>query len=119
MVILRRAAVASLFLLMGACGVGEVPIGGGGTDAGGGGGGGQSFDAQIKPLVSTCLGCHSAAQGPVLTSFAALATKYKTKPGASNILVTKGDATAGVHQGVQYFNATQKSTVASWIDSLP
>jgi hypothetical protein len=118
---LLRATVASLFMLLGACGVGEVPIGGGGTPdaAGGGGGGGQSFNAMITPLVTRCIGCHSATQGPTLTSFDALQAKYKVKPGESNILVTKADATAGSHQGIQYPAATEKTAVAGWINSLP
>src|SRR4051794_31693104 len=86
MVIFRRAAVASLFLLMGACSVGEVPTGGI-TDAPPGGGGtpDQTFTAMIAPLVSRCVGCHSGAQNPTLTSYASLQTKYKTKPGMTNI----------------------------------
>jgi hypothetical protein len=115
-----RAAIASLFIFMGACGVGEVPAGGGsGTpDAAGGGSGAASFTSQISPLVTRCIGCHSATQGPTLTSFDALQAKYKMKPGASNIFVTKGDATAGMHQGVAYFSAIEKTSVAGWIDSL-
>lgn len=109
-----RAAVASMLILLGACGVGEVPIGGGGTPDGGGGTGAQTFDAQVKPLVTRCVGCHSGAQGPTLTSFATLQAKYKVKPGASNIFVTKGD-----HQGTTYFVPAEKTAVAAWIDSLP
>jgi hypothetical protein len=112
-----RAAVASMFILLGACSVGEVPIGGN-TD-GGGGVGGQTFETMVKPLVTKCIGCHSAAQGPTLTSFATLQAKYKVKPGASNILVTKADATQGVHQAVDYFSAVEKKAVGDWIDSLP
>ncbi|HEX2688717.1 MAG TPA: hypothetical protein VHN14_18975 [Kofleriaceae bacterium] len=55
----------------------------------------------------------------MLTSYASLTAKYKTKPGAMNILVTKADATQGIHQGVQYFTGATKTAVASWIDSLP
>jgi hypothetical protein len=117
MVVFRTAAVASLFLWLCACGVGEVPAGGG--PDGGGGTPDQTFNSQIKPLVTTCIGCHSGAQGPVLTSYASLTAKYKTKPGAMNILVTKADATQGIHQGVQYFTGATKTAVASWIDSLP
>ena len=108
-----RAAIASLFLLLGACGVGEVPIGGG-TPDGGGGTPDQTFDAQVKPLVTRCIGCHSGTQVPILTSYATLAAKYKVKPGETNILVTKGD-----HQGVMYFSAVEKTAVANWINSLP
>jgi hypothetical protein len=92
---------------------------GSGTGSGGGGGGGQSFNAIIAPLVTRCTGCHGGGQSPTLTSFSALEPKYKVKPGASNILVIKGDATNGQHHGIQYFSATEKTTVANWIDSLP
>jgi hypothetical protein len=53
-----------------------------------------------------------------LTSFAALGATYKAKPGASNILVTKGNATAGNHEGITYFTPAEQATVAAWIDSL-
>jgi hypothetical protein len=78
----------------------------------------MTFDSQVKPLVTLCIGCHSAVQGPTLTSFATLQAKYKVKPGMMNVLVTKADATAGVHQGVQYFSAVEKTAVAAWIDGL-
>jgi hypothetical protein len=119
MVVFRRAAAWSLFLVLGACGVGEVPIGGGGTPDGGGGTPAQTFESQIKPLVTNCLGCHSGIQGPILTSYDTLAAKYKVKPGETNILVTKADATGGTHQGIQYFTGVTKTAVANWINSLP
>ncbi len=116
-----RAAGFVMVMLLGACGVGEVPIGGAGTpDAGGGGGGGgaaaQAFDMQIKPLVTTthiCISCHATniTGEPNLSSADALQAKYKMKPGTGNILVTKGD-----HEGTTYFTATEKTTVAAWID---
>lgn len=115
MVIFRRAAVASLFILLGACSVGEVPTGGGGIDAPAGGGGAEaSFNAQVMPLLTRCVGCHSGVQQPTLTSYTALQAKYKTKPGTTNIFVTKGD-----HQGTTYFTPADKTTVTNWIDSLP
>jgi hypothetical protein len=126
--------VALLFLLA-ACSVGEVPAGGtpdasggggggggGGGDGGGGGGtgGGQSFTMIITPLVDgRCTTCHGGGTAPNLTSFMALEPKYKTKPGESNILVTEADATNGQHHGIAYFSATEKTTVANWINSLP
>jgi hypothetical protein len=113
-----RAAVASLFLFVGACGVGEVPIGGGGTtDGGTGGGGAASFTSQIKPLLTRCDGCHSAGQPPNFTSFATLTDRYKMKPGTANVLVTKA-ADGALHQGVMYFSAVEKSSIAMWIESL-
>ena len=116
--VLFRAAGLAMVMSLGACGVGEVPIGGTGTPDGGGGGGaaGQAFNTQIKPLITTahpCLGCHSTniAGEPNLSSADALQAKYKTKPGSGNILVTKGD-----HQNTTYFTATEKTAVAAWID---
>lgn len=111
-----RATIASL-LILGACGVGEVPAGDGGTT--GGGPTEATFNAVLKPLVSgramACTGCHGGTQ-PTFDSFAALGAKYKTGPGASNVLVTKADATAGKHQGIDYFTAAEKTTVTNWID---
>ena len=117
-----------LLALLTACSVGEVPIGGGGggvdggvgRDSGGGSGDPNqlSFTNTITPLVGACLGCHSAVQPPVLTSYAALDAAYKAKPGTANILVTKGNGTGGVHQGVPYFDTNQQNTVAAWIDGL-
>jgi hypothetical protein len=105
--------VAALLLTISACDVGEVasakPDGGGGT----GGGGGQSFNAMIAPLVTRCTGCHSAGTPPNLSSFSMLQAKYKMKPGANNILATKGD-----HQSITYLTAQEIATVAAWIDSL-
>lgn len=107
----------ALLALLAACSVGEVTDGGvdSGMDMNNGTGGGQSFNMIIKPLVDPkCTGCHSAGTPPTLSSFSALQPKYKMKPGASNVLVTKGN-----HAGVIYFDATQQKTVADWIDSLP
>jgi hypothetical protein len=118
MVVFRAAAFA-MVVLLGACGVGEVPIGGTGTPdaAGGGGAAAQAFNLQIRPLVTTshtCLTCHNTniAGEPNLTSVDTLQAKYKMKPGTMNILVTKGD-----HEGTTYFTADEKTTVASWIDT--
>jgi hypothetical protein len=118
--IAMRAAVVAVFVWLAGCGVGEVPIGGGGTpDAGGGGGGGAaSFNRDVAPLLTRCVVCHGGGQPPNLMSFDALQAKYKMKPGATNVFVTKGDATAGVHSGIAYFSAAEKQAVAAWIDSL-
>lgn len=80
----------------------------------------QTFNQLIRPLVPICLTCHSAgANEPNLTSFLALGVKYRVKPGATNILVTKADASNGMHYGYPYFDVDEKKTVARWIDSLP
>ncbi|MBX3155149.1 MAG: hypothetical protein KF773_04045 [Deltaproteobacteria bacterium] len=111
-------ALASL-LVLGACSVGEVPIGGGNPDANNSAGA-ASFQSMIVPLVTECIGCHGAATPPNLTSFDTLAAKYKTGPGASNILVTKGTLgiPSGTHQGINYFTTEEQAIVAAWIDSL-
>lgn len=73
-----------------------------------------SFNSTIKPLVQTaCVSCHGGGTPPNLSSFAALADRYKMKPGSTNILVTKGP-----HQGIQYFTPGDKTTVQNWIDGL-
>lgn len=114
--VVLRVALTSL-LLLGACSVGEVPIGGGGPDAGGAGA--LAFEMTIKPMMSECVGCH-VGQPPNLTSFDALQAKYKTGPGAMNILVTKGDISVpvGQHQGLPYLTDAEEQMVAMWIDSL-
>ena len=111
-----RLVSLALSACLAACSVGEVP--GDPPDGGNGTGGGQSFNAMVAPLVTECTGCHGGTP-PNLTSFSALQAKYKMKPGNANILVTKGDAMGGMHQGIPYFTAAEKTTVAAWIDSLP
>lgn len=116
-VMFSRAKLALLLLFTG-CSVGEVP--GGGTPDGGGGGMNQmTFASMITPLVTECTGCHGGTM-PNLMSFAVLDAKYKMKPGANNILVTKGAISVPVnmHQGVPYFSDAEKATVAAWIDGL-
>jgi hypothetical protein len=116
MVALRSCLIA-LVVVLGACDVGEVPPAGGGPDGGTGGGTqAQKFDTVIKPLVTRCTACHGTTQAPNFTSYQMLDAKYRTPPGTGNILVTKADATNGMHQGIQYFNAQDKMTVANWID---
>ncbi|HEU4731165.1 MAG TPA: hypothetical protein VFT22_24900 [Kofleriaceae bacterium] len=107
--------------------MGEVPPAGGGAtaDAGGGGSGSGSgsgsaardamvFNASVKPLLTRCVGCHAGLQPPDLTDYARLDARYKTKPATVNLLVNKGD-----HEGVAYFNTTEKDAVVMWVDSLP
>ncbi len=103
-------------LALAGCDVGEVGDGDGdGSGSGNGMGGGQSFNAMIAPLVTGCTGCHGGATPPNLSSFSALESKYKMKPGSSNVLVTKG-----VHASLTaYFTDPQKTTISNWIDSLP
>jgi hypothetical protein len=117
-----RIVIATL-LSVAACGVGEVPLEGGGGPDGASVDGEASFNAMVMPLI-TAKGCtvgatcHGGIQQPSLSAFGVLQPRYYTKPGASNILVTKGSLTAGVHQAVPYFDAAEQATVAAWIDSL-
>lgn len=97
------------------CDVGEVPL-----TSDSGAIGATSFQANIAPLVTECVAagaCHTV-QMPVLTSFDSLGTKYRMKPGAQNILVTKGSLTGGTHSGIPYLSTTEQATVAAWIDGL-
>jgi hypothetical protein len=116
MVIFRRIVVTSL-LLLGACGVGEVPIGGGMTDSGAGGNPAAAFTAHVTPQVTRCTGCHGGGTGPTLTGYANLEAKYKTKAGAM-ILLTKA-ADGGQHEGITYFSATEKAEVTMFVNALP
>jgi cytochrome c551/c552 len=112
-----RVAVTALFLLLGACSVGEVPIGGGGPDAGGMLASKAVFDATIKPIVNQkgCIPCHSAGQPPNFNSYDTLDAKYKTGPSTGNKLLTEA-ADGALHNGVTYFTTAEKATVASWLD---
>lgn len=105
-----------------ACDLGEVDDGMGGGGGGGGGSGdngGPTFTSMITPLVSPrCTACHGGATEPNLADYTKLMAKYKVKPGAMNVLVTKGDATANMHYGAPYFTAAEKTTVGNWIDSI-
>jgi hypothetical protein len=129
MVLLRVFMLRAVLLLtasvaLAACDVGEVDIGGGGTTDAPAGSTAKSmmFDSTIKPMMMTmgCLatGCHSGLQVPIMNSYTSLAAKYKTGPnGANNILVTKGGTPPpGIHSARPYFDATQRATIASWID---
>ena len=119
MAVMYAWAKIALLVSLTACSVGEVPGDGtGNPDSGMGSQNEQSFNMVIKPITTTCLGCHSGVTAPNLSSFSTLQAKYKMKPGATNILVTKADATGGQHQGVAYFNAQQKTAVTNWIEGL-
>lgn len=129
MVLLRafmiRAVLVMSALSLAACDVGEVDIGGGTVDAPiGSSAKVMMFDSTIKPMVTTlgCLdaGCHSGIQNPVMNTYASILPIYKTGPGgATKILVIKGGPTPpGDHNG-PYFDATQRATVAAWIDMAP
>ncbi len=112
----RTKLLALVLVVLAACDVGEVPSGGMTPDATmttNNNTGETSFNSTIKPLVTTCTGCHSGSTSPTLTSFSALQAKYKTKPGSTNILVTKGN-----HQGITYLSSADRMKVAMWIDSL-
>ena len=130
-----RTSLAALFLVLGACDVGEVPSGGGsgGTpDAGGGGGGGilateAGFTTNVKPLAMArgCIsaGCHGGGTLPNFTSFQTISagpsvepTRYIKSPGSASILVTKAAAGA-THSGVAYFSKTEMDTIIKWIDN--
>jgi hypothetical protein len=121
-----RSCVAALVLVLvpavlsglGGCSVGEVPIGGTGVD--GGTDGAQSFNAIVKPLVGRCavVGCHAGTQVPNLSDYSKLDARYKMKPGSTNILVTKGSLTGGMHSAMPYLSSAEQAKVAMWIDSL-
>ena len=76
----------------------------------------QKFSTVITPLVTRCTSCHGTSQAPNFSSYETLDARYKTPPGAMNILATKADPTAGKHEGIDYFNAADKQKVIDWID---
>ncbi len=129
MVVMRVALLASL-IAVAACDVGEVPANGGGVDGGGSGSGpdpmmGTMFASAIKPIADargcTSAGCHGGVQPPVMTSFETLTANmnytYVKKPSATNkLIVGPASLVGGMHQGVMYFDATQKTTISTWID---
>jgi len=123
--------IALLAAVLGGCDLGTVggtaiTDGGGSADADGAGA--ASFTSMIAPLI-TAKGCTVGGtchmvQTPKLDSFANLQTsealyqaqggKYLKKPGSASLLVTKGP-----HQTLTvFFDATEKATIATWIDSL-
>jgi hypothetical protein len=106
--------LAVVTFLVGACSVGEVPIGG--VD-GGAGGSQAGFDATIKPLVISkgCVSCHSAGQPPNFTSYATLDPVYRRAPSSSNKLILEA-ADGALHNGFPYFTTQEKTTVKNWID---
>jgi hypothetical protein len=106
----------ALLVLIAACGVGEVPID---TPDAAQDPNALSFNQVVEPLITECKACHLGTQ-PILTSYSTLLDKYKTKPGANNILVTKDnvDNTPGRHQGIDYFTPQEEATIAAWIDGL-
>ena len=75
----------------------------------------------VAPIVSQkgCMpggtACHGGSTAPNLTSFANLIDKYKTPPGANNILVTKWTISPN-HSGIPDYSAEQKTIIANWID---
>jgi hypothetical protein len=109
-----RSSLIALIVVVGGCDVGEVPPAGGGPGPDAGTGGAtqaQKFDTVIKPLVTRCTACHGTTQMPNFMSYQSLDARYRTPPGASNLLVIKGD-----HEGITYFTAQEKTTVTNWID---
>jgi hypothetical protein len=123
---LRAGLILCCAAALTACDVGEVDIGGGGTvDAPiTNSAKAMMFDSTIKPMAETmgCVTaiCHGGAQPPVLTSYTSLGMAYKTGPGATNILVTKGGTPPpGTHSAAPYFDTNQRATVAAWIDMAP
>lgn len=73
-----------------------------------------TYNTQVKPIFTQlCVACHNANLPPNFTSYATLAPIYRTKPGASSPLVTKG-----AHEGPSLTQA-QATIIINWINSLP
>ncbi|HEY6177029.1 MAG TPA: hypothetical protein VIX73_21380 [Kofleriaceae bacterium] len=114
MVALRCCLAA---LVLGACSVGEVPIGG--VDGGVTMGSQAVFDSTIKPMVMTkgCIPCHTAGQPPNFTSYQTLLPQYRNGPPETNKLLTEA-ADGALHNGVTYFTTTEKTTIRNWISGM-
>lgn len=137
--VVLKVTVASLFVLLSACTVGEVTGSGGGPvadapatpidaapggsiDAPGGGVDAEAlFNSDVKPLISAkdCARsmCHAPATvTPDLSSYSALLAsnsgKYVKNPGAANVLATKAST---AHNGAT-FTAAEVAKIAAWID---
>lgn len=124
MVLLRVLMLRAVLILgataLAACDVGVVDIGGGGVDAANSAKAAM-FESTIKPMAVSmgCVTatCHGGIQTPQMSSYAVLGVAYKTAPGATNPLVIKGgNPPPGTHSGIPYFDATQRATIAAWID---
>jgi hypothetical protein len=130
MVLLRGSMLRAVLILgatvLAACDVGEVDIGGGGTTDAPMTNAAKTmaFDSNVKPIIMAkgCVAgpggpCH-AVQIPVLDTSVGLAARYTAGPSAQNIMITKDTVagTPGMHSGFPYFSATDKATVAAWID---
>ena len=127
MVLLRALMLRAVLILgataLAACDVGVVDIGGGGggVDAPANSAKAMMFESTIKPMAVSmgCVtaSCHGGIQVPVLTSYTLLGVIYKTGPGVTNVLVIKGGTPPpGTHSAIPYFDATQRATIAAWID---
>jgi hypothetical protein len=139
MVVMRAALLASVFALA-ACDVGEVPIEGGATDGGGSGDPMASamYTAMVVPIVGAtgknctqAAPCHGGGQSPAMLTFESLTNNgalknYAQKPSTTNrfalgplsidVATGKHPSPATYPQAVVYLDATQKATIAMWID---
>lgn len=109
-----RTTFVSLLVVVGACGVGEVPGGPGGTvDASPAS---AAYETMVKPAVTRCATpvCHAGPQPPNLSSADALQASYKTKPGTGSLVVTHvGDGQP--HNGITYLSAAEKQAFVTWV----
>jgi len=121
----------SLGLMLSACSVGAIQgFGDDDSDAASGDPRSGTFAQEVLPLATAtgCLnaGCHGGIQNPQLGSFVLMTTnglpgRYTSTPAASNILITKDQATPGTHPTAAnpYFNATEKAALSTWLESAP
>lgn len=119
--LMLRSSLLLLFVAS-ACSVGAVD-GAGGADANLNDPNAMSFNAMVKPITTarcTNTGCHQPGGTqpvPGLNEYANLQANYKIKPGTNSKLVSYLPDGA-VHQTTTFFDATEKATVAAWLDSI-
>ncbi|HEY4181961.1 MAG TPA: hypothetical protein VGM90_34190 [Kofleriaceae bacterium] len=135
-----RLPLAATLTLLAGC-LGDVPTGGntgGGTDAGSGSSdlASAAFASMITPIVTSAThncadatSCHGGLQPPKLTSFAEFKAsgipmgRYLTKPGMTNIMITKAMTLNGMPHPLgnslakPYLSADELTTFQTFIDT--
>lgn len=126
-----KTVVTTLLLATG-CSVGSVNGPGEQPDGGGADPRAATFDSTVKPIFEAkgCTAggtCHgNGTQLPNFGSFMLMTTNGPTgryiappPPTGTNIIITKDVPTPGMHQNLPYLDATDKTTVSTWLDSGP
>ena len=120
---LMRSRVLLLAILVGGCSVGAVDGLSGGADANPNDPAALSFNSMVKPITDarcTNTNCHQPGglqPAPSLDEYANLQANYKIAPAMNKLITHLPDGAA--HQGTTFFSTAEKTTVSTWLDSLP